>query len=142
MAGRLAIDFGTCNTVIALWDESQRQGLPVHLPEYGRLEVQGNEQVALIPSVIHYGADGTRRIANQVFSSNLYQSERTFRWMKRYIMQRHPGRQNVSGRELSHSDAGRDFLHEICRSAAGHLGLNGDEIAFTVPVESFEHYEH
>lgn len=142
MAGRLAIDFGTCNTVIALWDTSQRQGVPLHLPGYGRLEAQGNEQIALIPSVIHYGADGTRKIANEVFDGNLYHSDNTFRWMKRYIMQRNPGKQKVNGREISHFDAGRDFLSQVCARAAAHAKLNGEEIVFTVPVESFEHYEN
>jgi molecular chaperone DnaK (HSP70) len=141
MAGRLAIDFGTCNTVIALWDTTRRQGLPLHLADYARMDAQGNEQVALIPSVIHYGADGKHKIANQVFAENVYHSERTFRWMKRYIMQRNPGRQRVNGRDISHYDAGADFLKQVCARAAAHAKLNGEEIAFTVPVESFEHYE-
>ena len=36
MPGRLGIDFGTSNTVVAVWDEKRREGVPLHLPDYGR----------------------------------------------------------------------------------------------------------
>ncbi len=41
MPGRLAIDFGTSNTVLAVWDETRREGVPLHLPDYGRQETHG-----------------------------------------------------------------------------------------------------
>ena len=31
MPGRLAVDFGTSNTVVALWDETLQQGVPLRL---------------------------------------------------------------------------------------------------------------
>jgi molecular chaperone DnaK len=40
MPGRLAIDFGTSNTVVALWDETLKQGVPLHIPEFGRIQQQ------------------------------------------------------------------------------------------------------
>ena len=36
MPGRLGIDFGTSNTVIAVWDECAAQGVPLYVPEYSR----------------------------------------------------------------------------------------------------------
>ena len=36
MPGRLGIDFGTSNTVVAVWDEARQQGVPLHIPDYGR----------------------------------------------------------------------------------------------------------
>ncbi len=140
MSGRLAIDFGTSNTVIALWDASSRQGIPLHLPGYARVEQQGSEPVAVVPSVIHYGTSGQRTVANEVLAGNLYHSPQTFRWMKRYIMQRNPTRQRVHDREISYAEAGSDFLAHVISRTREHAGLDGEEVAFTVPVESFEHY--
>ena len=36
MPGRLAVDFGTSNTVVAVWDEARHEGVPWHVPDYGR----------------------------------------------------------------------------------------------------------
>ncbi len=110
MPGRLAIDFGTSNTVVAVWDEARQEGAPLHVPDYGRLSLRGDEQISVVPSLIHYTADRRRWIGDQVLQQELYQSDRTFRWMKRYIANRSPVKKRLDGRELSHFDAGRDFL--------------------------------
>ena len=36
MARHLGIDFGTSNTVVARWDEVQRDGVPIHVQDFGR----------------------------------------------------------------------------------------------------------
>ena len=36
MPGRLGVDFGTSNTVLAVWDEARKEGVPLHVPDYGR----------------------------------------------------------------------------------------------------------
>jgi molecular chaperone DnaK (HSP70) len=146
MAGRLAVDFGTSNTVLAVWDENQREGVPLHLAQFGRPiayrrgEERG-EEISVIPSVIHYAADGRRWLGTQVQTRGLYDSERTFRWMKRYIARRSPVKVRLDGREISHADAGGEFLTAVLAAAAGELDLGDEEVAFTVPVEAFEHYE-
>src|SRR5512133_1495588 len=98
MPGRLAIDFGTSNTVLAVWDDHRKEGIPFHIPDYGRLLQQEDDQISVIPSLIHYSADRKRWIGNQVLSQNLYHSERTFRWMKRYISNRSPIRIRLDGK--------------------------------------------
>lgn len=40
MAGRLAVDFGTSNTVLALWDQAAGAGVPLEVPGYARLAAQ------------------------------------------------------------------------------------------------------
>ena len=67
MAGRLGIDFGTSNTVLALWDNDQRQGIPLHIPEYSQQYTQGSERIPIIPSLIHYSQDRRIWIGDQVF---------------------------------------------------------------------------
>lgn len=145
MAGRLAIDFGTSNTVVAVWDEARKEGVPFALPEYGRLvryeRGESSEDISIIPSLIHYGAGSRCWIGHQVQQRNLEHAETTFRWMKRYIAHRNPGRISFDGRAISHVDAGRDFLSAVLKVAAAELDIRDEEIALTVPVESFEHYE-
>ncbi|HEV3261418.1 MAG TPA: Hsp70 family protein [Gemmataceae bacterium] len=146
MPGRLAVDFGTSNTVVAVWDESLREGVPLHIPDYGR-QIQyrrgkeGDEQISVVPSLIHYGQGSRRWLGQQVLSQSLYGSKRTFRWMKRYIADRSPVKVRVDGRDVSHRQAGRDFLSAILSGASAEAGVGHEEVAFTVPVEAFEHYE-
>src|SRR5947209_7621165 len=146
MPWRLGVDFGTSNTVLAVWDEACQEGVPMYVPDYGR-PVQyrrgdtRSEALSLVPSVIHYAAGNVRWLGNQVFARDLYHSAHTFRWMKRYVANRSPVKVRLDGREISHSDAGRDFLAAVLTSAAAELHLRDEEVAFTVPVEAYEHYE-
>ena len=141
MTGRLAVDFGTSNTVLAVWDETRKEGIPLHIPDFARLYEQGGEQISVIPSLVHYATDGKRWIGNQVLQRSLYQSDRTFRWMKRYISHRSQIKVNVDGREISPSVAAQDFLSTVLLFAAQEINLKDEEIALSVPVESYEHYE-
>jgi molecular chaperone DnaK len=142
MSGRLAVDFGTSNTVLAVWDETRQEGVPLFIPEYCRTYRQGDEEIAVAPSLIHYAPDNRRWIGNQVLEHGLYHSRQTFRWMKRYISQRSPIKVKVNGRDITPVDAGRDFLSTLLLFASHELDLRGEEIALSVPVESFEHYEN
>ncbi|NLG99014.1 MAG: Hsp70 family protein [Chloroflexi bacterium] len=170
MPGRLAVDFGTSNTVVALWDETQGQGLPIHIPEFGQIlrqgvpsselsvpaaepgvpspdqgaagSINGVETISVIPSLIHYAPDNRTWIGNQVVERGLRQSNRTFRWMKRYISHRSPLRVRIDGNELTPYTAGQDFLTSVLVFAGQEIGFRDEEVAFSVPVEAFEHYEN
>jgi molecular chaperone DnaK len=146
MARHLGIDFGTSNTVVAAWDETLRIGVPIHVPDFGRLmnyqrSNSESEQISVIPSLIHYSNDGQRWVGQQVRAKNLTASNQTFWWMKRRITNRNLMKQKIAGQEISSFDAGRDFLSAVLQFVAADLQLRDDEIAFTVPVEVFEHYE-
>jgi molecular chaperone DnaK len=141
MSGRLAVDFGTSNTVLALWDAQARDGVPIHIPEFGRIYYQGSESISVIPSLIHYTEDNRRWIGEQVIVRGLYHSRRTFRWMKRYISQRSPIKVKLDDREFTPFTAGKDFLTTLLLFASQEYVLKDEEIALSVPVESFEHYE-
>jgi molecular chaperone DnaK (HSP70) len=149
MAGRLGVDFGTSNTVLAVWDEAREEGVPLHVPDYGRYFRQGARQgeggegrISVVPSLIHYAPEGQRWIGDQVLARTLYEAPGTFRWMKRYIANRSPIKRRVAGaaEPISHFDAGRDFLSSVLLFAAAEAGA-GEEVALTAPVEAFEHYE-
>lgn len=141
MPGRLAIDFGTSNTVVAVWDPGRHEGVPMYVPDYGREFEQTGEKIAIVPSLIHYTADRRQWLGNQVLQQSLYHSERTFRWMKRYIANRSPSKVRLDGRGITHFEAGRDFLKTVLTFAAAELNLGDEEVTLTVPVEAFEHYE-
>ena len=99
-------------------------------------------EVSAIPSLIHYAADRRQWVGEQVSQLGLAESARTFRWMKRYIANRSPVTRRIDDRDISHAQAGADFLGLVLVYAAGELGLRDEEIALTVPVEAFEHYEN
>ena len=40
MPGRLAVDFGASNTVIAVWDEATEEGRTLLVPDYGSYYTQ------------------------------------------------------------------------------------------------------
>jgi len=142
MPGKLAIDFGTSNTVLARWDGATETGIPFHIPDYGHWQNPGKDPISVIPSLIHYTQDKRQWIGHQVLAYNLQKSDRTFRWMKRYIGNRHSMKRRLGDRQISHFDAGQDFLSSVLLFAASDLNLDPtDEVAFTVPVEAFEHYE-
>jgi molecular chaperone DnaK (HSP70) len=140
MAGHLGIDFGTSNTVIASRDVSgSATTLPV--PDYGRWLGQGDQRTSVVPSLIHYTADGRQLLGDQVLSGNLLRAQGTFRWMKRYIANRSPMKVRLNGSERSHFDAGRDFLSTVVTFAVIEAAAADEEIVFTAPVESFEDFE-
>src|SRR5512135_954568 len=127
MSGRLAVDFGTSNTVVAVWDAARGEGIPFHVGDYGRkraFQVAGveGEETSQVPSVIHYSEDRRVWIGAQVLDRGLERSGRTFRWMKRYIANRSPFKLRIDGRDRSQEEAGRDFLSAILASAAGEPG--------------------
>jgi molecular chaperone DnaK (HSP70) len=62
--------------------------------------------------------------------------------MKRYIQQRSPMKLELGEKLVSPASAGRDFLKTILHTAAQQLSIQGEEIAFSVPVESFEYYDN
>ncbi|MDQ3462092.1 MAG: Hsp70 family protein [Actinomycetota bacterium] len=141
MAGRLAVDFGTSNTVVALWDETAGEGRPLAIPDYARLFSHDGEEVPVVPSVVHYGEGDRLLVGDQVRQANVANAPGTFRWMKRYIAHRSPAKTKVGGRNVSHFEAGRDFLTAVLAFAAVEAGVGDEEVALTVPVESYEHYD-
>ena len=141
MAGRLGIDFGTCNTVLAVWDSATSQARTLDLPELTRLFAFQGEDVPVVPSLISYQPGGATWIGAQVLDRGLDESETTFRWMKRYISARSPRRRRVGEREIGDAEAGRDFLVTLLRLALAETGSPDEEVVYTLPVEAYEHYE-
>jgi len=142
MTGYLGIDFGTSNTVIALWNPDTSEAAPLRIPEYSSMVPGTHGEVPVIPSLIHYAEDQRIWIGQQVLSRGIAESPRTFRWMKRYISHRSPMRIRIHDREITPYQAGADFLKTVILSTVNEFEPYGEEVGLSVPVEAFEHYEN
>lgn len=147
MAGRLAIDFGTSNTVVTVWDKEAGVARSLNLNEWSRqlpkgLFGNGQGLSWVIPSLIHYSSGGEQWLGQQVIDKGLNGSFGTLRWFKHYITQQSSVNVNVPGRQVNYFKAGEDFLSAILMVITGEIQLGDEEVAFTVPVEAFEHYEN
>jgi len=144
---RMAIDFGTSNTVVAFWNEAEKDVTLHQIPEvslpFRFRDKGGDAEIPYIPSVIYYQDKNTKFIGNQVIKKSLERSLGTFRWMKAYIQDKKMMRYMLSdGSSVDYFDAAKDFLDYVILYAveSNHVELSSCEIAFTVPIESFEHY--
>lgn len=142
MNGYLGIDFGTSNTVIALWNPDTSEAIPLKISEYSSMVPGIHGEVPVIPSLIHYAEDQRIWIGQQVLLRGIADSPHTFRWMKRYISHRSPMRIRIHDREITPYQAGADFLKTVLLSIINEYEPRGEEVGLSVPVESFEHYEN
>ena len=161
----VGIDFGTSNSVIAVWDPGQEVArLPV-LEGISR-EVSyriGDETLTahVIPSLVAYEGNSIY-IGDQVHARGLSEAACTFRWMKSYISSQQPMPRRIpgvapceltiskgtctecvaktEGERICNYRAGRDFLATLLTYAGQFCDLAEDELVFTAPVEAFEHY--
>jgi len=141
MPGRLAVDFGTSNTVLALWDPDLKEASAYAPAAYRSLYPQGDGTTAVVPSLIHYGENQRQWLGQQVLQRNLFKHPHTLRWAKRYIGRGGTSRgRRIGDRQVSFHQAGQDFLTGLLLLAREDLGLAEEEIALTVPVDSYEHY--
>lgn len=145
MSGRIGIDFGTSNSVVAVWDPATESAHAIDVPGLAVAKVTAGQTMTVIPSLVHYAPDDANVTwyGSQVLDRNVNDHPSTFRWMKRYIGDRASNPRRVGTRRISPLDAGRDFLTAVVTAALAELGASADEeIAFSVPVESFEHYDN
>jgi len=143
MAERLAIDFGAATTLVARWDEGAGRAASEPLPGLSRplAAPEGEEPWWSGPSLIHFGQSDTRWLGQQVVERDLYDSPRTFRWMKRFVATRNPARLLLDGRAITCQEAARQFLSAILGYLALEEASRDAELALTIPVEAYEHYE-
>lgn len=144
--GKVAVDFGTGNTVVACFSEAagvvetiEIPGITVSYPY--RAAPGGPEQVVHVtPSLIHYSETDTW-IGDQVLSRGLADHPGTMRWMKRGIAHGHTQRIKTPQGHKGPAQAGEDFLTLLLNYASGRISPADDEFTFTAPVEAFEHFQ-
>ncbi|MEO0563227.1 MAG: Hsp70 family protein [Chloroflexota bacterium] len=142
MGYKLAIDFGTTNSVIARWDESSEKAEIVVIP--GLTDSTLPDHPAVVPSLVYVtnAADKETKIGMEVREAgyNRQRDNRLFRNFKRGIVAKPaPEPRIIDDTEYADVDAGTAFVKRVI----GALPYNTDEIdqlVLTAPVASFEGY--
>jgi len=142
MGHKLAIDFGTTNSVITRWNETTSAPEVLHIPTIGTSEADA--QFSGIPSLlyVHDAHAGKFTIGQAVRTSKLdaQKDNRLFRNFKRGIVQ-HPAPEprQIDGKLFADADAGRHFIDLMIKALPYSLD-SLDELVLTAPVTSFESY--
>lgn len=139
----MAIDFGTCNTVLARWNTATQRVETLHIEEIGRTcryRAPGaalERESAVIPSLVHYGEDNAFSTGAQVENAGLDGHRGTFRWVKLDILRNNNRARRINGDLITPRQAADDLIDRVLLSA----GLQADEdLVVTLPVEAFDHY--
>jgi molecular chaperone DnaK (HSP70)/HEAT repeat protein len=138
---KLAIDFGTTNSVIARWDENQAACQVVGLPEMSALPTAGGQPV--IPSLLYVqDGQGANVIIGQRVRANMLdrqRSNRLFRNFKRGILDEESQPRYIDGHPWCDKDAGRLFVQTVLQ-ALPYRREQIDQLVLTVPVMAFDGY--
>lgn len=144
--GRVAVDFGTGNTVVARFNEATGEpetleipGITTGFPCQERPD-EPERLAHVVPSLIHYSEQETL-IGDQVLSRGLAEHPHTMRWMKPGIAQGHTQRRKTPQGHKGPAQAGEDFLTRLLNYASDRVSLAEDEFTFTAPVEAFENFQ-
>jgi molecular chaperone DnaK (HSP70) len=140
---KIAIDFGTTNTVVAVWREATDAPETLRLPKLSAAAIDG--QPPLVPSLV-YVLDGQTKtvLGGQVVRDSGYDlrgDDRLFASFKRGIAATsRPLKREIDETLWGDSTAGQIFLETVLQAAAQLEGEIIEELVLTVPVQSFERY--
>ncbi len=140
---KIAVDFGTTNTVVAVWREAVNAPETLRLP--GLSAPVGDSSPALVPSLL-YVVDGVHGevVSGQAVRAGGYDNQnddRYFASFKRGIAaSTRPLARVLDGVEWDESRAGEAFLSAVLSAVVAHEGGIIDELVLTVPIQSFERY--
>jgi molecular chaperone DnaK (HSP70) len=142
MGQKLAIDFGTTNSVIARWDYGKAAPEVLNLPIIGTNSVENHP--AIVPSLlyVHDARTGRVTIGQAVRDKKLdYQRDnRLFRNFKRGIVASPaPEPRDMDGAKWADADSGRSFIRQVIETIPYKMN-EIDQLVLTAPVASFEGY--
>lgn len=141
MGYKLAIDFGTTNSVIARWNPADGSPELITLPGMSLVEV---ERPSLVPSLLYVHDAVAGRVtvgqAVRVQKLDMQQDNRLFRNFKRgIVISPAPDPRPIDGRDFGDRDAGRAFVKSVM-DALPFDKAQIDQLVLTAPVASFESY--
>jgi molecular chaperone DnaK (HSP70) len=142
MTYKLAIDFGTTNSVVARWNTETDRAEIVDIAEIGT--GVSSERPSLVPSLLYVNdaAKGLVTIGQSVRNKKLdYQKDnRLFRNFKRGIVALPaPEPRDIDGRQYADRDAGQAFVRQLLASLPFPKS-EIEQLVLTAPVASFEGY--
>jgi len=139
----MAMDFGTCNTVLARWNAVTRHVETLRLDNLTKTyQYQSPDSAivrtsAVIPSLIHYGEGNLLRTGAQVEDVGLINHRGTFRWLKLDLLKGNNRARRINGELITPRQASDDLISQILIAAS----IFGDEeLVITVPVEAYDFY--
>ena len=142
MTGRIGIDFGTSNTTVALHDSVTGQAEAVILDGVSLMQQGRGMPAASIPSLVSFEDGRPRWFGSEVIERNLLEDARTFKHMKKYLVRfKDIERPMPDGSRVSARAAAEAYVLRVLELAASSFGGVDEEVAFTLPVESFEFYD-
>lgn len=142
MGHKLAIDFGTTNSVIARWDSEEDQAEILTLPAITDVNLENHPPV--VPSLVYIkdAKTNTTRVGMEVRQEGLNQmrDNRLFRNFKRGIVAKPaPEPRLIDGVQVADVDAGTAFVKRVIASIPYPLD-EIEQLVLTAPVASFEGY--
>lgn len=139
----IAFDFGTCNSVVARWNEALNDIETPELPTLGIAYPQpGDADARVIPSMIHFAEESRLLVGSQVSGAGVANHPGTFRWLKMDMLRTggaNRGRR-VNGRVIYPRMAADELVDRILMYVRGYFGDIDEQLVLTVPVEAFDHY--
>lgn len=139
----LALDFGTCNTVLVRWNPATRRAETLRLDGLTKTyhyRLPGEsvmQEAAVIPSLAHYGEGHTLRTGVEVENAGLASHRGTFSKFKLDILRDNNRARRIHGDLITPRQAGEDLIGQILMSAAAHAG---EDLVVTLPVEAYDKY--
>ena len=143
---RIAVDFGTSNTIIARQNTVTGGAESIEIPgmsiemQYRPISGGPPQTVYAVPSLIHYG-EGETLIGAQVMDRGLDAHRFTMRWMKRGVARGTSAKKHTPQGGRTPAEAASDFLSTLLNYISHRVSFAEDEFTFTVPVESFEDFQ-
>ena len=141
MGQKLAIDFGTTNSVVARWNEASQSTEIISLPNLSALNLEGVPPI--VPSLlyVHDGSTAQVTLGQPVREQalDLQKNNRLFRNFKRGIVATPaPEPRLIDGALWADRDAGQHFLRHVLDQLPDRSDI--EQLVMTVPVASFRGY--
>jgi molecular chaperone DnaK (HSP70) len=142
MGHKIAIDFGTTNSVVARWADNDETIEIINVPKI--CDTQVEDRPPVIPSLLYVNSvtDNDFTIGQKVRDAGLdnQRDNRLFRNFKRGIVATPaPAPRNIDGIEFADKDAGSHFVQGVLHSLPYAL-KDIEQLVLTAPVASFEGY--
>lgn len=141
MDHKLAIDFGTTNSVVARWNEDKQAAEVVSLPGLSALNLEGVPPI--VPSLVYvHDAQAAHITIGQAVRDQeleLQKTNRLFRNFKRGVVATPaPEPRLIDGKMWGDRDAGEQFLRHLLEALPDRSEI--EQLVMTVPVASFRGY--
>ncbi|NJN85977.1 MAG: Hsp70 family protein [Leptolyngbyaceae cyanobacterium SL_7_1] len=143
----IAIDFGTSNTLVSLWEPDIQAATSLRFAQLSRLfkgiDATGSVvDIPVVPTVMFLDATTGWMVGEQVRSQRLglAQPDRLFKAFKRdFAADFQPPPRQIDGQSYSIAAVCEHFLNQLWQSLQAQQ-IYPSQVIFTIPVEAFERY--